>query len=221
MFQYYYEVISFYFVFPSLIAYGIYFPFHGSRNNKTLIKVRRQTKNISLKTNDFDGIPRSPCVTVYMRAPSQLRQRKGVPKAGALIRPASSHHHDLWLEGERAGAQPWPGFGATAPPPPVEGIPHRASARLLGGSLEQVGPAMGAVTSGGFSFLRGCAVGRGVCEAVALRDAMFSSLVHGHRCRQELGTFGRASSPAHGWALVLVGNEAGSWFRPAVVEVVA
>ena len=89
--------------------------------------------------------------------------------------------------------------------------------------------AIGAVTSGGFSFLRGGGTGRAVCEAGALRDALFLSSSHrcapgggggegGGREDSGLGDEGGRELGEEGqpWALVLVGNDARSWFRPAL-----
>lgn len=76
------------------------------------------------------------------------------------------------------------------------------------------GGAIGSVTSAGFSFLRGGGAGRGVCEAVAVRDALFASLMacggRNYRC---------TSSGQQAWALVLVGNHARDWWRPAIMSI--
>lgn len=106
---------------------------------------------------------------------------------------------------------PWSGFGASN---------QKVS---FYGDSEQVPPAIGAVTSGGFSILRGGAIGRGYCEARAVRSAIFGSVGHhrylSHDVSGEIRTADHLRPP-QGWALVLVGNDAGSWFRPAIIEVV-
>ena len=168
---------------------------------------------------------------------------KGVAKPGAPIYPASFEHHALWLEGRRGG-KPWPGFSPanqpssspSSPPRSSSAAPAAAAAAAAGhggvgdggagacsGGEEAVGEsrpalpaAIGATTSGGFSFLRGGGAGRAVCEAVAVRDAFALSVAC---CRRRRGSGRRRQRPRQPWALVLVGNEAGGWVRPAVAYV--
>ncbi|CAM9685266.1 unnamed protein product, partial [Ectocarpus sp. 12 AP-2014] len=137
-------------------------------------------------------------------------QDKGVPKAGAPLHAASPKLHALWMQGRRNG-KPWPGLPAKDTLLAAVGSPC--------GDVSATA-AIGAVTSGGVSYLQGVGVGRGVCEAVAVRDALLASLFC---CRQRRGS-GRGGGgetrqwgqQRRAWALVLVGNEAGDWFRPAV-----
>lgn len=129
------------------------------------------------------------------------------------------------MQGRRSG-KPWTGFGATSIPPSGQAIAINAakdepSARRETTALHELSRALGAVTSGGFSFLRGGGVGRAICEAVAVRDALLTSA---SCCREYFEKFesegdyeswdARAEQP---WALVLVGNDAGIWFRPALL----
>ncbi|CAM9648779.1 unnamed protein product [Ectocarpus sp. 8 AP-2014] len=134
---------------------------------------------------------------------------KGAPKAGAPLHAASPKHHALWMQGRRNG-KPWPGLSAKDALLAAVGSPC--------GDLPATA-AIGAVTSGGVSYLRGVGVGRGVCEAVTVRDALLASLFS---CRQRRGSGGGGGGGTRqwgqqrrAWALLLVGNEAGDWFRPA------
>lgn len=153
------------------------------------------------------------------------------------------------MQGRRDG-KPWSGFSPTNRPSPVlppsplsssvgagagagaaaigvdEGGSGGASggdetARGLWPTTALVTAAMGATTSGGFSFLLGGGAGRAVCEAVAVRDAFALSAAC---CRRQrgggVGGWG-PERPRRPWALVLVGNEAGGWVRPAVAYVEA
>ncbi len=194
--------------------------------------------------------------------PIKISLDKGVPKPGALIHAASTEHYALWMRGRQDGGVPWPGFAlpapthsSSSPPLPTDpssdgsGVgsaddPAAAAARGegIGGEPGQEAPAgqalpppiaIGATTSGGFSFLRGRGAGRAVCEAVAVRDALLLSAYF--RRRQEVvagsGGGGGGCGSGHGgqrqqrerrpWALVLVGNEAGGWLRPAVASLAA
>eukprot|EP00903_Cladosiphon_okamuranus_P012367 g11592.t1 len=159
---------------------------------------------------------------------------KGVPKPGAPIYPASLEHHALWIQGRRDG-KPWSGFSLANRPSPLRsplspspaGTTAAASTgdgsvsgeEASGGSWPALPATIGAVTSGGFSLVRGGGRGRAVCEAVAIRDAFALSVA----CcgRQRGGGRGLGRRPRRPWALVLVGNEAGGWVRPAAAVVAA
>ncbi|CAN0215647.1 unnamed protein product [Pylaiella littoralis] len=186
-----------------------------------------------------------PLLPLRLAFPTALElvivQDKGVPKAGATVFAATPRHHSLWVQGRREGGKPWPGCSSLSPPPPPSLSSSSSSVyhpQACGGSgttahLAGGGGAIGATTSGGFSFLRGGGAGRAICEAVAVRDAFLLSL----SCcgRQGAGGGGggdgdggrRLSGGAEGrqqqqqqqrqpWALVLIGNDAGDWLRPAV-----
>eukprot|EP00752_Nemacystus_decipiens_P012200 g10816.t1 len=161
---------------------------------------------------------------------------KGVPKPGAPIYPATLEHHAFWLEGLQKG-KPWSGFSpanqnpsfqpwqsSLVPSPAATAAAAAAAAAATsrgGGEAVRGAPpalraALGATTSGGFSFLRGGGAGRAVCGAVAARDAFELSAA----CRRGRGGFG-PGRPRQPWALVLVGNEAGGWVRPAVARMAA
>lgn len=65
--------------------------------------------------------------------------------------------------------------------------------------------------------MRGGGVGRAVCEALAVRDALAATVSFpSHRV---VGGGGSKGS-GHPSALVMIGNEAGDWFRPAVIDIV-
>jgi len=197
--------------------------------------------------------------------PTKISLDKGVPKPGALVHAASAEHYALWMRGRRDGiswpgfALPNPTQSSSSPPLPTGaslaggGVGYdddtAAAARGEGEGADEepeqeeapTGQALpplvavGAVTSGGFSFLRGRGTGRAVCEAVAVRDALLLSSYF--RRRQEVkggsGDGGEGGSGSEEgaagqrrwlqqerrpWALVLVGNEAGGWLRPAVAS---
>lgn len=141
------------------------------------------------------------------------------------------------MQGRQDG-KPWSGFSLTNRPSPLrcpssfspDGAAAAATTgdgsvggdEAAGGSLPAPPAAIGAATSGGFSFLRGRGGGRAVCEAVAVRDAFAISVA----CCRRQGGGGRGrvrglGRPRRPWALVLVGNEAGGWVRPAVAVVAA
>lgn len=139
---------------------------------------------------------------------------KGVPRAGVLIHPATADHIALWENGQH-GDNAWPGI----PVPAGNGTTGQSAVGRLPSP-------MGVVTSGGFSFLRGRGVGRGVCEAVAARDAL---VVSASACRAFVARSGNdaneqaRNSSRQQWALVLVrssvGNDKGNWLRPGLVVV--
>lgn len=90
-------------------------------------------------------------------------------------------------------------------------------------------PVIGAVSTGGFSFLCGNGVGRGVCEAIAVRDALAVSPAR----RGVSPVWGRggkfdmeiveeyAGHNGEVWGLALLGSSAqgcnkAHWLRPCV-----
>lgn len=64
-------------------------------------------------------------------------------------------------------------------------------------------------------------MGRAVCEAVAVRDAFWTSLScsRRHQGGHAAGKGQHRWQQGRPWALVFVGDKAGSWLRPAVAFV--
>lgn len=173
----------------------------------------------------FAPLPPSPRRFSALFAPhDQLWLQKGVPQAGALIYAASPKHITLWEEAQahESNKKPWSGFEVVLGG--SRGLSRRAN------SLSAVlPPAIGAVTTGGFSFLCGNGVGRGVCEAIAVRDALAVSparrgvaAVWGRDGKRDMEIDQQnAGCNGEAWGLALVGSSAqgcskAHWLRPCV-----
>lgn len=159
--------------------------------------------------------PLTPLLAKRLGFPSraQLVFDKGVPPEGAIIHTARPEHVRDWRNGRGDKGGAWPG------------VPVSTSDGAEGSPPSNNPPAVGVVTTGGFSVLRGRGVGRGVVEAVAVRDALAASAVDegsggGGGGGERKGAALAQPPPS---ALVLVrsalGGDKGNWFRPAVVVV--